>query len=129
MLSYYSIFRRLLAVLISGILTLQYIPVTFDGTTVIIQIRCCKDLKNCCASGVQACATNREQGETGAYSSCHASSDTSDYMMIVSKSILPETADFQNTFLESYFTASDDDLAPQTPTNRLLKPPKAFPHG
>lgn len=124
-----SILARLLVVLISGILALQYIPVTFNGTTVIIQIGCCKDLKDCCASGVQACVTHREHGETGAYSSCQASSDTSDYMMIVSKSILPGAADFPTTFSESFFTASNNDLTPQNLIDRLFRPPKSYLRG
>jgi hypothetical protein len=87
-----------LAILISGILALQYIPVTFNGFTVIIQIGCCKDLKDCRVSGVQVCTTYREHGETGAFSSCQASPDTSDYMMIVSKSVLPEATQVPISF-------------------------------
>lgn len=124
-----SIFTKALAILVSGILALQYIPVTFNGKTVIIQISCCKDLKECCASGVQACATHREHGETGAYSSCQASSDTSDYMMIVSKSVLPEASHVPITFSEVYFSPFNRSLAPQEYNDRLFRPPKAFLHG
>lgn len=124
-----SIFLKLIAVLISGILALQYIPVTFNGETVIIQIGCCKDLKDCCASGVQACVTHSEHGETGSYSSCQASSDTSDYMMIVSKSVLSEAIQVPISLSGIYVTPINNILSPQNLIDRLFRPPKALLHG
>lgn len=124
-----SIVLKLIAVFISGILAFQYIPVTFNGKTVIIQIGCCKDLSNCCASGVQACTMHREHGETGAYSSCQASSDTSDYMMVISKSVIPEAIQVPISLSGIYVTSINNVLPPQDLIERLFKPPKALLHG
>lgn len=119
-----SIALKLIAVLISGILAFQYIPVTFNGKTVIIQIGCCKDLSDCCASGVQACTMHTEHGETGAYSSCQASSDTSDYMMVISKSVIPEATQIPISLSGIYVTPISNILSPQGLADRLFRPPQ-----
>lgn len=124
-----SILYSLLAVLISSILTLQYIPVTFNGKTVVVDISCCKELKDCCSSGVQACSMHRDHGETGSYTSCQASSDMSAYIFMVSKGVFHKATLVPMLFTRIYFTPSDEYLNPQDPTDQLLKPPQASLHG
>lgn len=125
-----SIVLKLIAVLISGILAFQYIPVTFNGKTVIIQIGCCKDLSDCCVSGVQACTMmHKEYSETGALSSCQASPDTSDYMMVISKSVLAGPPQVPVSLSGTFVTPIDSSLSPQGQFDRLLRPPQTLLHG
>lgn len=115
---------RLIAILICGIMALQYVPVTFNGKTVIIDISCCKDLMDCCSSGAQACSMHRDHGDTGSYTSCHASADMSVYIFMVSKGVFHE-ATFTSTLVpKTHFIHFDDYLSPQNPVDLLLKPPQ-----
>lgn len=120
---------RLIAILICGILVLQYVPVTFNGKTVIIDISCCKELMDCCSSGAQACSMRRDHGETGSYTSCHASAELSVYIFMVSKGVFQEAIFTPMLFPETYFIPFDDYLSPQNPVDLLLKPPQALFRG
>lgn len=120
------ILAKALAILISGILALQFIPVTFNGTTVIIQISCCKNLKDCCSSGVLGCTAHRKSGRTGAYTRCQSSSHTSVYMMIVSKWILSGATQLPSGFAAAYFLPFNKVFNSQNLLDQLFRPPQIF---
>lgn len=120
---------RIIAILISGILALQYVPVTFNGKTVIIDISCCKDLMDCCSSGAQACSLHRDHGENGSYTNCHATSDMSVFIFMVSKGVFHKAPFTPILVPKIYFTPFNQYVNPQDPVDRLLKPPQAFLQG
>lgn len=116
-------------VTLCALLGLQYLPITFNGNTVIIQIGCCKDISECCASGVKACTTHSGHDGDSSFSSCQASPDASDFMMVISKSMLPESVPGFLSFSGTYFNADPPAFSRQDPEYEVYQPPQSLLRG